>query len=145
MATFSKRKSTDWLVVHCSATRPSQDIGSKEIFGWHRARGFIAIGYHYVIRRDGSLEIGRPDDVVGAHAVGVNANSVGICMVGGVDDKLQPENNFTAAQYGMLHGLLSNLKDKYPTAQIIGHRDVPGTKKACPSFDAKGWAKLNKL
>lgn len=145
MATFSKRKSTDWLVVHCAATRPSQDIGAKEIFAWHRKNGFIAIGYHYVIRRDGTLETGRPDDVVGAHAVGANANSVGICMVGGVDDKLQPENNFTPAQFITLKSLLSTLKEKYPTAQVIGHRDVPGTKKACPSFDAKGWAKLNKL
>lgn len=145
MATFSKRKTTDWLVVHCAATRPTQDIGAKEIFSWHRAKGYIAIGYHYVIRRDGTLETGRPDDVIGAHAVGANANSVGICMVGGVDDKLQPENNFTPAQFITLKSLLSTLKTKYPTAQIIGHRDVPGTKKACPSFDAKGWAKMNQL
>lgn len=145
MATFTKRKSTDWLVVHCSATRPSQNIGVKDIERWHRERGFIAVGYHYVIKRDGALETGRPDDVVGAHAVGANANSVGICLVGGVDDKLQPQDNFTPAQYITLKSLLSTLKTKYPTAQIIGHRDVPGTKKACPSFDAKGWAKLNKL
>lgn len=145
MATFTKRKSTDWLVVHCAATRPSQDIGAKEIFGWHRKQGFIAIGYHYVIRRDGTLETGRPDDVVGAHAVGANHNGIGICLVGGVDEKLQPEDNFTPAQFITLKELLSTLKAKYPTAKVIGHRDVPGTKKACPSFDAKAWARMNSL
>lgn len=145
MATFTKRKSTDWLVVHCSATRPNMNWGAKEIFDSQRPRGFIAVGYHYIIKRDGTLEAGRPDDVVGAHAVGANHNGLGICMVGGVDDKLQPENNFTPAQFTTLKSLLSTLKAKYPNAQIIGHRDVPGTKKACPSFDAKGWAKMNQL
>ncbi len=145
MTTFTKRKSTDWLVVHSSATRPSQNIGVKDIERWHRERGFIAVGYHYVIKRSGGVDPGRPDDVVGAHAVGANHNSVGICMVGGVDDKLQPEDNFTPAQFTTLKEVLSTLKKKYPNAQIIGHRDVPGTKKACPSFDAKGWAKMNKL
>lgn len=145
MLNLKKRASTDWLVVHCAATRPSQDIGVKDIEKWHRAQGWVAVGYHFVIRRNGTVETGRPVDTVGAHAVGVNGNSVGICLAGGVDDKGNPEDNFTAAQYVSLKELLVNLKKTYPTAKVIGHRDVPGTKKACPSFDAKGWAKINNL
>lgn len=145
MLNLKKRASTDWLVVHCAATKPSMDIGVKDIEKWHRAQGWVAVGYHFVIRRNGTVETGRPVDTVGAHAVGVNGNSVGICLAGGIDDKGNPEDNFTAAQYVSLKELLVTLKKSYPTAKVIGHRDVPGTKKACPSFDAKGWAKLNNL
>lgn len=145
MLNLKKRASTDWLVVHCAATKPSMNIGVKDIEKWHRAQGWVAVGYHFVIRRDGTVETGRPVDTVGAHAVGVNGNSVGICLAGGIDDKGNPEDNFTSAQYVALKELLVTLKKSYPTAKVIGHRDVPGTKKACPSFDAKGWAKLNNL
>lgn len=138
---FKKRKSTQYLVVHCAATRPSQDIGVKEIGDWHRARGFLGVGYHYVIRRDGTLEVGRPDDVYGAHVSGHNHYSVGICMVGGVSERNVnvPENNFTKEQLVTISQTLSMLKVKYPDAVIQGHRDFPRVAKACPSFDVKEW------
>lgn len=138
-----KRPSTDFLVIHCAATRPSQDIGAYEIDRWHRAQGWACIGYHFVIRRDGTVEEGRDLEVIGAHVSGHNTNSVGICLAGGVseEDVNVPENNFTPAQLKSLKGLLLDLRKKYPKAKIQGHRDFPKVAKACPSFDVRSWLK----
>jgi len=133
------RKSTDYIVVHCSATPAKMDIGAKEIDRWHRAKGYFRIGYHFVIRRDGTVEHGRELNEVGAHAYGVNERSVGICLVGGVaDDNKTPQNNFTDAQFNTLEQLVSELERQFPTAKAVAHRDVtPG--RACPSFDVQAW------
>jgi N-acetylmuramoyl-L-alanine amidase len=135
--------SVKYIAVHCSATSPAADIGVNEIDRWHRNRGFLKVGYHYVIRRDGTLETGRGLDEVGAHVEGFNSESIGVCLVGGVDaSKLQkPEDNFTPAQKETLRQLLMGLKKTFPAAIIQGHRDFPNVAKACPSFDVKSWAK----
>lgn len=145
------RTATELLVVHCSATRPSQDIGVREITQWHLQRGFDTVGYHYVVRRDGSLEIGCPENAVGAHVRGHNSSSIGVCLVGGVDARNRPENNFTPAQFAALDQLLKQLQTRYPHARILGHRDLsPDVNgdgkitanefiKACPSFDVSVW------
>lgn len=138
---FTTRKSTEVIVIHCAATTPTQDIGAKEIRSWHRKRGFTDIGYHYVIRRDGSIEQGRPENVIGAHAKGFNRHSIAICMVGGVDEDLKPQDNFTTAQYASLESLIKELKVSYPSVDIMGHCDLPRVKKACPSFSVKKWLK----
>ena len=130
----------NWLVVHTAATRPSMDIGAKEIRRWHKAKGWSDIGYHYVIRRDGTLEKGRPESVVGAHVRNHNSDSLGITLVGGVNENLEPENNYTKAQWVTLEKLLKELSIKYPSARVKGHRDFPGVHKACPCFDAEPWA-----
>lgn len=129
------------LVIHCADTKPSMDIGAKEIDRWHRARGWLKIGYHYVIRRDGTLETGRNEDEVGAHVEGFNTHSIGICMVGGMtEDGKGAENNFTDQQWGCLHSLLESLRDKYPQAEIKGHYQLnPG--KQCPVFDVPKYLK----
>ena len=121
------------------------DIGAAEIERWHRARGFFGIGYHYVIRRNGQLEKGRPLEKVGAHAEGHNANSIGICLVGGIDEKGKPQNNFTDAQWTELKRLVSELTEKYRVLKIIGHNEVAN--KACPSFSVPKWLKngMNKI
>lgn len=139
------RKKTDWLVLHCSATRAIQNIGAKEIRSWHKAKGWSDIGYHFVIRRDGMVEKGRALDAIGSHVQGHNYNSVGICMVGGIGESMQPEDNFTRAQWAALKTLLADLVKRYPKATILGHRDFPGVHKACPCFDARNWAAANKL
>ena len=96
------RRKTDFIVVHCAVTSPLMDIGLKEIDRWHRARGFLKVGYHFIIRRDGTFEQGRQLHEPGAHAKGYNHRSVGICMVGGVEeaDKKTPQNNFTPPTMG---------------------------------------------
>ncbi len=132
------------LVVHCSATAPALDIGVREIRRWHLQRGWSDIGYHYVIRRDGSLETGRPLEKAGAHAKGHNAYSIGICLAGGVDKANAPENNFTAAQFESLRGLLVKLLQRFPQSRICGHRDLANVRKACPCFDVRQWWAQNK-
>lgn len=129
----------DHLVVHCSATPPTADIGRKEIDRWHRERGWLMIGYHFVIRRDGTVETGRLVERVGAHVEGHNKHSIGICLVGGIDAKGKPENNFTHEQFKALRELLFGLLSYCPEATVLGHRDFPGVAKACPSFDVGGW------
>lgn len=126
------------VVVHCAATRPSMDIGAKEIDQWHKDRGFNKIGYHFVIRRNGEIEKGRDIIFAGAHVAGYNYDSIGICLVGGVDDNLKPEKNFTKEQFTALLDLLKKINKVYPRAKILGHRDIDD-RKACPSFDVKKW------
>lgn len=143
---FKVRPRTDFIVIHCAATRPSMDVGVKEIRQWHKQRGFFDIGYHYVIRRDGTVETGRPDDVIGAHVENYNTQSVGICLVGGV-----PENNvngfeanFTEAQMKSLSHLLGDVKAKYKGARVVGHHDL-NAGKACPSFNVSKWLAIGVL
>jgi N-acetyl-anhydromuramyl-L-alanine amidase AmpD len=129
-----------YIVIHCAATTEDQDIGAEEIRSWHLQRGWLDIGYHKVIRRDGTIENGRELNVPGAHARGFNHISWGICLVGGVEsDNKTPESNFTHAQWDALLNLVRDMKAEVPSAQVVGHRDLPNVNKACPSFDVKEW------
>lgn len=135
------RKSTEFIAIHCSATGEDQDIGAAEIREWHLARGWVDIGYHYVIRRNGRVENGRPPEAVGAHVEGFNSRAIGVCMVGGVDadDHSKAEDNYTPAQWQALERVIRVLRETYPKAKIQGHRDFPNVHKACPCFDVAAW------
>ncbi len=123
------------IIVHCSATSEGKDFTTADIDRWHKARGFRCIGYHYVIYRDGGVHRGRPDSDVGAHCLGHNSASIGVCYIGGcAADGKTPKDTRTAAQKAALLKLLTDLKHRYPLADIRGHRDFAA--KACPSFDA---------
>lgn len=138
---FKERTHTDLIVVHCAATKPSMDIGLREIRQWHVQQGWLDVGYHFIIRRDGTVELGRPVGVVGSHVKGKNSVSVGVCLVGGINDKGQPDNNFEPVQFAALKSKLAELQALYPSAKICGHRDLDSG-KACPSFDVKAWLKV---
>lgn len=139
------------IVIHCSATPEGRDVTAKEIDGWHRQRGWKKIGYHYVIRLDGTVEVGRPESEVGSHVQGHNADSIGIVYAGGLDAKGKPKDTRTPAQVAAMTRLVQALAQKYPTASVVGHRDLSPDKdrdgtvephewlKACPSFDAPAW------
>lgn len=145
------------IAVHCSATPRGRDIGRSEITAMHLARGFNTIGYHFVIRLDGTREIGRPLGQAGAHVAGHNANSIGICLVGGLDAKGKPEDTFTLAQYAELVKLVRELRTKFPHARICGHRDLSPDKdrdgkvekhewlKDCPCFDVRAWCDVHAI
>ncbi|NBF03779.1 lysozyme [Pseudomonas sp. Fl5BN2] len=138
---FNKRIKTDLIVIHCAATKPTMDIGLREIRQWHVQQGWLDVGYHFIIRRDGRVEVGRPRDVVGSHVKGHNSESLGICLVGGIDASGKPEDNFTEAQWQALDGLVWEASMVwYPGARICGHRDLDSG-KACPSFDVAAWLK----
>lgn len=140
---FKHREATNAIFVHCSATKPRQDVGVRDIRQWHKERGFLDVGYHFIIKRDGTVEDGRDVNAVGSHARGHNHNSVGVCLVGGIDEKGRHEANFTPQQMSSLRTLLEVLMDKYPSAVLKAHHDV--APKACPSFDLQRWWKHNEL
>ena len=123
------------IIIHCAATREGRDFTVEDITRWHKARGFATIGYHYVIYRDGSIHEGRPLEQIGAHCVGHNKHSIGICYIGGcASDGKTPKDTRTPEQKEALLTLLRRLKARFPNATIHGHRDF--AEKACPSFDA---------
>ena len=123
------------IIIHCSATREGQDISADEIRGWHKAKGWSDIGYHYIISLDGTIAKGREDNIPGAHCRGHNGNSLGICYIGGVErDAKTPKDTRTDEQKESLETLLTVLKIQHPESKVHGHRDF--SPKACPSFDA---------
>lgn len=124
------------IVVHCSATREDRRYTLVQLIRDHQAR-FGFTGYHYYITRDGHTYQTRHEQLVGAHAWGYNQHSLGVCYEGGLDSRGQPADTRTEAQKRALLKLLRRLKAEHPDACILGHRDLPGVKKACPCFAAQ--------
>lgn len=123
------------IIVHCAATPEGKNFKAADIDRWHRERKMKCIGYHYVVDLDGTVEPGRPESEIGAHCLGHNQYSIGVCYVGGLAaDGKTPKDTRTAVQKEALLALLNKLRAKYPNASIHGHRDFAA--KACPSFDA---------
>lgn len=142
---YDMRRRTDYIVVHCADTRPSMNTTAADIRGWHvKERGWEDIGYHFVIRRDGTIELGRPVWAVGAGVFGYNACSIHICLVGGrAEHSKAAEDNFTPVQKDALLFLINTIQDEredYSDAEVIGHRDLDKGKE-CPSFPAREWFK----
>lgn len=137
------------IVIHCSATPPSRDYSAERLRRDHLRRGFSDAGYHYYILRHGKIVSLRPLDRVGAHAQGYNRHSIGICYEGGIGSDGKPRDTRTREQKRSLLTLLVQLRQRFPQAEIVGHRDLSPDRnrdghvspnewlKACPSFDAK--------
>ena len=124
------------IIIHCSAVYPWQVSGVREIDRWHRERGWKnGCGYHYVVRRDGTVETGRPLKMIGAHCLNHNRHSIGICYEGGLDSKGKPADTRTEAQKQVMRELLEHLHLQFPKAIITGHNTF-NPMKACPCFDA---------
>ncbi len=117
--------SIKFLVLHCSASRCDQDYSVEQLRRDHKARGFYDIGYHFYIRKDGTMTQHRKLLEVGAHARPYNRCSIGICYEGGLDEHGKPYNTMTAEQETRLVDLFRNLKILFPKAKIVGHRDLP--------------------
>jgi len=132
------------IIIHCSAT-PNGDarFTLEDIDRMHRERGWRKVGYHYVIECDGLVRVGRQEEEIGAHVEGQNANSIGVCMIG--------TDAFSAAQWQSLKRLVAELQDRYPDADVKGHRDYSPDLdgdgiieprewlKLCPGFAVKDW------
>lgn len=97
----------------------------EDIHRCHLNNGWAGIGYHYFVRKDGSIYKGRPDSMIGSHAKGFNTNSLGICAEGAYDKETMPK-----AQKDAIVELIKYLKGKYPINKVCGHRDVMAT--SCP-------------
>lgn len=135
------------IVIHCSATRANIPFNVADLERSHRERGFNGIGYHFYIRRDGSIKSTRPLENIGAHAKGFNAHSIGICYEGGLNAQGTPADTRTSWQRSSLRALVLTLLKDYPGSKVTGHRDLsPDLNgngvieshewlKSCPSFD----------
>lgn len=129
------------IIIHCSATPEGQDFTVQQIRQWHttpkpKGNGWSDIGYHFVIYRDGSVHKGRPLEQIGAHTLGYNANSIGICYIGGcASDGKTPKDTRTEAQRAALVVLVKELRSKFPKASVHGHNEFAA--KACPSFNVQ--------
>ena len=134
---LATQRAVNEVIVHCAATPEGRDFTTGTIRQWHLDRGFRDVGYHFVIRLDGSIEVGRPLDEIGAHVRGRNTGTIGVCYVGSVtnDEVRSPKDTRTRAQKRALRHLLTCLADENPNiSRISTHRDYAA--KAYPSFDA---------
>ena len=134
---MSLLKVVKYLVVHCTATRLSQRVSVEDIDRWHKAQGWSGIGYHWYVDRDGHIFPGRSEREAGAHVIGYNHSSIGICYEGGLDEQGNSADTRTPAQKAALLLIIKYLKQSYPNAIVLGHRDFPGVHKDCPCFDVK--------
>lgn len=121
------------IILHCTATPEGRDVSADTIRDWHLARGWSDIGYHYVVRLDGSIERGRDLDVVGAHVRGHNKDSIGLVYVGGTDADGNPKDTITDAQIFGVYKLVVSLRNLFGPLTLHGHNEF--SSKACPSFD----------
>ncbi|MRY82642.1 N-acetylmuramoyl-L-alanine amidase, partial [Parabacteroides distasonis] len=139
----------DLIVIHCSATRADRSLTLDDLEMQHRRRGFNGTGYHYYIRKDGTVHLTRPIERIGAHVKGFNSNSVGICYEGGLDCMGQPKDTRTCWQKHSLRVLILTLLKDFPGCRVCGHRDLSPDLdgngeiepeewiKACPCFEVK--------
>ncbi len=137
-ALMNSPESVRFIVIHCTATRVTNDYTVEHLMHDHKARGFRTIGYHFYIRRNGTTTQHRRLLEVGAHARPYNRCSVGVCYEGGIDEKGRLRDTRTPQQKERLDNLVSILRQLFPNAKVVGHRDLPGTTpKLCPCFDVQ--------
>ena len=125
---LSDRYMTDMIVVHHTGNPSDDDLSAEDIHYMHRGQGWSGIGYHYVIRKNGQVEQGRPEDTVGAHASGENWHSIGIHVSGNFEEAEPTEYQIESLAY--LIGWLCDKYDLDPFTAVVGHRDLMAT--ACP-------------
>lgn len=128
-------RTIDKIIVHCSATKEGKDFCAADIERWHKERGFRCIGYHYVVKLDGTIEKGRNESEIGAHCLGQNNHSIGVCYIGGLDANGKPKDTRTEVQKLAMLALINRLKEDYPKAKVYPHYKFAN--KACPCFDAE--------
>lgn len=121
------------IIIHCSATPEGKNFHASDIDRWHKAQGWKCIGYHFVIDLDGTVEPGRPVQEIGAHTVGHNTNSIGICYIGGCDKTgKKAKDTRTPEQKLAMYKLIYDLLQCYTGARVGCHNEFDN--KACPSF-----------
>jgi len=129
-----------YLTIHCAATPEGRHVSADTISKWDQAK-FGQTSYHWVIELDGKAVRTLRDDQKGAHVGGANSNNIGICYVGGCDKVMNPKDTRTPEQKRAMRTLIRTYQDRYPGIIVMGHRNWPGVKKACPSFDVTAWVK----
>lgn len=127
-----------YIVVHCTATPPTATVEAIKNY-WRKIWNSEVPGYHYILLRDGTV-VQLWDETKNSYGVyGHNSVCINIAYIGGVDKDNKPLDNRTPAQKRAMFDLIVRLTEKYRGAEVKGHRDFEGVKKACPSFDVKKW------
>jgi N-acetylmuramoyl-L-alanine amidase len=128
-----------YIVIHCTATPAETTIESIKKY-WKEQRGWgDTPGYHYIIQRNGNI-IQLLDEKKNSNGVhDHNSSSINIAYIGGIDKEGKPVDNRSDAQKHAMFDKIVELTERYNGAEVKGHRDFPGVKKACPSFDVKKW------
>ena len=129
------------IVVHCSATRADMDFTENDLEVCHRHRGFNGAGYHFYIRKNGDIKNTRPLEKPGAHALGYNAHSIGICYEGGLDVRYRPADTRTEWQKHSLRVLIRTLLMDYPGCRVCGHRDLSPDRNGDGRISPEEWVK----
>ena len=129
------------IFVHCTAGPQNQTIQAIQNY-WKNVNKWKDPGYHYIIKPDGEIVPLQPEEKPSNGVAGYNSTAINVCYIGGVDSKGKAIDNRTDAQKASLRLILTQLKNRYPNAEIMGHRDIWGSdpkkwKKMCPCFDAK--------
>lgn len=130
------------IILHCAATKAGKDFSAKDIDGWHRKQnGWKCIGYHYVIRLDGTIEEGRNINLTGAHCTAKNTGSIGICYIGGLDADGKPKDTRTPAQEESLVRLVQSLMILHclKPMNVWCHNNF--SDKPCPCFKIEDFRK----
>ena len=138
---MSRRKETNYIVIHSTQTKPNANINIRTVDEWHRKRGMLKVGYHFFIRREGLIEVGRGVNDIGAHTKDHDSDSVSVCLAGGLNTRGITAPDYTEGQLESLFVLVMTLKHMYPDAEVVGHRDL--SESECPSFDVKEWWNIN--
>lgn len=129
------------IVLHCSATRADRDFTENDLEVCHRHRGFNGAGYHFYIRKNGDIKNTRPLEKPGAHALGYNAHSIGICYEGGLDVRYRPADTRTEWQKHSLRVLIRTLLMDYPGCRVCGHRDLSPDRNGDGRISPEEWVK----
>lgn len=129
------------IVVHCSDTRADRDFTENDLEVCHRHRGFNGAGYHFYIRKNGDIKNTRPLEKPGAHALGYNAYSIGICYEGGLDVRYRPADTRTEWQKHSLRVLIRTLLMDYPGCRVCGHRDLSPDRNGDGRISPEEWVK----
>jgi N-acetylmuramoyl-L-alanine amidase len=128
-----------FLTIHCAATPEGRDVKPETVEQWDIAK-FGQKSYHWIVPLNGIAHRSLPDELKGAHVGGHNSGNIGICYVGGCDKAMKgAKDTRTEAQKAALLSLVQTYRAKHPSIKILGHRDWPGVKKDCPSFDVSEW------
>ena len=126
-----------YAVIHHSASPPG--VTTAEIRKWHIQRGWVDIGYHYVIEEDASVHVGRPVHIMGAHCKGHNRNSIGVCVVG---DNTRAAYEWNKDQISTLYDIIKAIRLLWPAIKVVGHRELVNS-TVCPGVDISDLLKEN--
>lgn len=114
---LSNRASTEYIALHHAA---AVTCTAAQVDQWHKDNDWSGIGYHYFVRKNGTIYRGRPENKMGAHVSGMNNCSLGICAEGNYDI----ETTMPTAQYNAIVELIADIKTRYPNAKVVGHREI---------------------